>query len=111
MLLLKAAARFLWRCDAYCLMSSHFHLIVRASRESLSGGMHWLNGLYAQRFNRRYGRRGHLFENRFSAHVIESEEHWQESCRYVFDNPVKAGLCEFAGDWPWSGGRLFGDAT
>jgi REP element-mobilizing transposase RayT len=105
---LRAEERFSWRYDAYCLMSSHFHLVVRATRESLSSGMHWLNGIYAQRFNRRHGRSGHLFENRFSARVIESEEHWQESCRYVFDNPVKAGLCEFAADWPWSGGGFLG---
>ncbi len=105
-LVLAAQRRFSWRYDVYCLMSSHFHLIVRASLPSLSKGMHWLNGVYAQRFNRRYGRRGHLFENRFSARVMRDEEHWERSCRYVLENPVAAGLCECASDWPWSGGRF-----
>jgi len=36
--------------------------------------------------------------------VLHDEEHWENACRYVFDNPVKAGLCEKAADWPWSGG-------
>ena len=106
-LVLTAERRFGWSYDVFCLMHNHFHLIVRTPLPLLSQGMHWLNGIYAARFNRRYGRRGHLFENRFSARVMRSEEHWQKSCRYVLENPVKAGLCEFARDWPWSGGRFF----
>jgi putative transposase len=106
-LLTQALARFEWRCDAYCLMTTHFHLVIVTSRSSLSKGMHWLSGLYAQRYNNRHGRRGHLFENRFSAYVVRDEEHWQDTCRYVFDNPVKAGLCEKAADWPWSGGLFW----
>ena len=105
-LVIKTEGRFGWRYDVYCLMSNHFHLVVRSTLPSLSRGMHWLNGIYAQRFNRRYGRRGHLFENRFSSWIMKSEEHWLDTCRYVLENPVKAGLCEFALDWPWSGGRF-----
>ena len=108
-LVLKAEHRFGWRYDVYCLMSSRFHLIIGATLRSLSAGMHWLNGIYAQRFNRRYNRTGHLFENRFSARVVKDENHWVESCRYVLENPVQAGLCEFARDWPWSGGRFLHD--
>jgi REP element-mobilizing transposase RayT len=89
-------------------MSSHFHLLVWAPLERISDGMHWLNGAYAQRFNRRWGRVGHLFQNRFDAWVMRDERHWQNTCRYILENPVKAGLCEFADDWPWSGGRLSG---
>jgi len=103
-LLARTGRRFEWRCDAYCLMTTHFHLVVVSRRASLSAGMHWLSGLHAQRFNRRHDRKGHLFENRFSARVLHDEEHWENACRYVFDNPVKAGLCEKAADWPWSGG-------
>jgi putative transposase len=102
-----AERRFSWRYDVYCLMTSHFHLVVRTPVPRMSQGMHWLSGVYAQRFNRRYGRVGHLFENRFSARVMRDEPHWEKTCRYVIENPVKAGLCEFASDWPWSGGRFF----
>jgi REP element-mobilizing transposase RayT len=68
--------------------------------------MHWLNGTYAQRFNRRWGRVGHVFQNRFDAWVMRDERHWRNTCSYILENPVKAGLCEYAEDWPWSGGRL-----
>jgi REP element-mobilizing transposase RayT len=105
---LAAQRRFDWGYDAYCLMSSHFHLLVRAPLPRISKGMHWLNGTYAQRFNRRWGRTGHLFGDRFNAWVMRDERHWERTCRYILENPVKAQLCEFADDWPWSGGRLSG---
>jgi len=105
-LVLRTEKRFGWIYDAYCLMTTHFHLVLPANLASLSSGMHWLNGIWAQRINRRYGRTGHLFENRFSAWAIRDEEHWRETCRYVLENPVRAGLCESALDWPWSGGRF-----
>ena len=105
-LLVNAQRRFDWTCDAYCLMSSHFHVLTRTTLPNLSRGMHWLNGAYALRFNRRWGRVGHLFQSRFDAWVVRDERHWERTCRYILDNPVKAGLCEFADDWPWSGGRV-----
>jgi putative transposase len=104
-LVAAAESRYGWSYDAYCLMSSHFHLLIRAPLPRISRGMHWLNGVYAQRFNRRWGRVGHLFQERFSAWVMRDERHWQETCRYILDNPVKAGVCAYPEDWPWSGGR------
>jgi REP element-mobilizing transposase RayT len=104
-LVLKAAERWGWEYDVYCLMSTHFHLVIPAPVPAISAAMHWLMGIYAQRINRRHNRTGHLFENRFSAWVIRDEDHWRKTCRYVLENPVKAGLCASALDWPWSGGR------
>src|SRR5438105_14184076 len=66
-LLLQAGLRFSLRYDAWCLMTTHFHAVIAAERLALSAGMHWLKGVYAQRFNQRHERRGHLFENRFAA--------------------------------------------
>jgi len=66
--------------------------------------MHRINGIYAQQFNHRYEHAGHLFEGRYSSRVIESDDHLGEACQYVWNNPVRAGLCERSGDWPWSGG-------
>jgi putative transposase len=103
--LAKAAAGFLWTCHAYCLMTTHYHLLLETSRESLSGGMHRLNGLYAQGFNARHGRRGHLFEQRYEAYVVVDDHHFAAASRYILENPVKAGLCERVEDWHWSGGR------
>lgn len=87
----------------HCLMGTHYHLLVQARREDLSSGMHRLNGIYAQRFNERHGRTGHLFQSRFSASVIASDAHLENAYRYVVENPVRAGLCAVPDEWPWTG--------
>ena len=56
--------RLHWRCLGYCLMTNHYYLLVRTLDPNLSRGMRDLNGVYAQGFNRRYGRDGHLFQGR-----------------------------------------------
>jgi REP element-mobilizing transposase RayT len=81
---------------------THYHLVVEAKCEQMSHAVHRLNGLYAQGFNRRHERRGHLFENRFSSWVIRDEEHLNSTIRYVLENPVRAGLCAEPEAWPWS---------
>jgi REP-associated tyrosine transposase len=93
---------FKWRVHAHCLMGTHYHLIVEASRERLSDGMRKLNGAYARRFNRRHGFKGHLFEERFSSWFVRDEQHFAAAVHYVLDNPVRAGLCQHAGDWQWA---------
>src|SRR5438477_13024570 len=53
-----------WRVLAWCLMDTHLHLIVECALPSLSAGMQRINGVYAQEFNRRHERKGHLFGDR-----------------------------------------------
>jgi putative transposase len=103
--LLYVRDEYFWVLHAYCLLPNHYHLVVETKRAELTGGMHKLNGRYAQRFNRRYDRVGHVFQNRFSSYVIESDEHFLRALEYVHANPVKAGLCSDADTWPWSSGR------
>ena len=92
-----------WRRHAHCLLGTHYHLVIEATRAALSAGMQRLNGVYALRFNRRHGRKGHLFGERFSSYVIRDEAHLAAAVEYVLQNPVKAGLCGDARDWPWAG--------
>jgi putative transposase len=105
-LLGSTALALMWACHAYCLMSTHYHLLLETTQGDLSKGMHRLNGIYAQGFNRRHARKGHLFEERFSSYVIETDEHFEAACRYVLENPVRAALCDHAAQWPWSGGLV-----
>jgi putative transposase len=101
-LLSSVVDEFGWRAHAHCLMGTHYHLIVEASQARLSDGMQRLNGVYAIRFNRRYGLKGHLFEGRFTSYVLRDEQHFAAAIRYVLENPVRAGLCEAPGDWRWA---------
>lgn len=83
-------------------MGNHFHLLIDGARDDLSNGMRYLNGVYAQRFNRRYKLTGHLFQDRFYADLVETDWHLLESGRYIALNPVRAGLCASASEWRWS---------
>ena len=94
-----------WRCKSYCLMGSHYHLIVQTPFPNLSLGMQQLNGRYAQNFNGRHRRHGHLFGGRFYSLLIESDSHMFAALRYVARNPVEAGLCSNAAEWRWSSFR------
>lgn len=104
-LLADVVARQQWHTYAFCLLGTHYHLIVSTTRARLSKGLHRLNAIYAQNFNRRHSRRGHLFGDRFASWVIDEDEHLAAACLYVLENPVRAGLCERAEDWRWSGVR------
>ena len=104
-LLADVVGRHEWTIHVFCLMTNHYHLVVEALRDDLSDGFHRLNGVYAQTFNRNYGRRGHLFGDRFWCSQIEDDRELTAVCRYVLANPIRAGLCRAAHEWPWSRSR------
>jgi REP-associated tyrosine transposase len=101
----RTVRRYGWSCLAYCQMTTHYHLVVRIRRENLALGMQYLNGRYGQAFNHRHDRKGHLFGGRYSARLIESEQYLANACRYVWENPVRAGIRRHPRDWPWSSYR------
>lgn len=103
--LADAIGRYGWRLHAYVLMGNHYHLLVETPEPNLSVGMHRLNAIYSQQFNRRHERVGHLLQGRFKGILIEKERHLLEVVRYVVLNPVRAGLVPTASDWPWSSFR------
>jgi REP-associated tyrosine transposase len=94
-----------WRCHAYCLMGNHYHLLVETPEETISRGMQILNGRYARDFNWKYGLKGHLFERRFHAELVEDHAYLLEVSRYIVLNPVRAGICAGPESWPWSSYR------
>lgn len=97
--------RFNWRCHAWCQMGNHYHLVVETAEANLSRGMRQLNGVYTQAVNRRHGRIGHVFQGRYKAILVEADAYLVELSRYVVLNPVRAGLCGDAREWPWSSHR------
>ncbi len=101
----RAVARHELGCLGYCLMTNHYHLLVRTPDGRLSTAMRELNGRYAFRFNRRNERDAHLFKNRFGAVLQESHEQFLRSVRYVARNPLEKGLCARPEEWRWSSHR------
>lgn len=101
----EAVRRFRWSCRAYCLLSTHYHLLFLTPQADLAAGMQYLNGRFAQWANWRRRERGHLFEGRYKSVLVESESHNLEAHRYIAMNPVRAGLVPSPEDWPWSSVR------
>ena len=94
-----------WVLHAYVLMPNHYHLLVETPDPTLSEGMRQLNGVYTQDFNRKYKRAGHLCQGRFKGILVSETNHLVELLRYVVLNPVRARLCQHAGQWAWSNYR------
>jgi len=83
-------------------MSNHVHLVLRPEREdSMAVLLRCVHARYAQRFNRRWGRSGHLWQNRYYSSPLE-RGHALNALRYVDLNPVRAGLVASARQWRWS---------
>jgi putative transposase len=99
--------RLRFRLLAYCLMSNHVHLVLRSGDVPLSRIMGPLLSSYAQWFNRRHERTGHLFQDRYKAFLVQEGRYFVSLVRYVHRNPVQAKLVTDARDYPWSSDRFF----
>lgn len=89
-------------CFGWSLMPNHWHGVLRCPPDGLSRFMKHLNHRYALRFDRRWGRTAHVFDNRFGAVLQETEEQLLWTLRYVVRNPVDAGLCGSPFDAQWT---------
>jgi REP element-mobilizing transposase RayT len=106
-LLADSCGRHHARVFAYCLMPNHVHLALQTGPVPVSRVVHAVHSRYAQHFNRRYDRSGHLFQGRFRALVIDREAYLLEVVRYIHRNPVKARLAARPEDFPWSSHRSY----
>jgi putative transposase len=104
-LLSDVVERYRWIVHAYCLMRNHYHLLAETPWANLCSGMRQLNGLYAQLFNLRHGREGHLFQGRYKSFIVEKDSYLLELCRYIVLNPVRAVIVSSPEQWPWSSYR------
>lgn len=101
-LLAEACRESKTRIWAYCLMPNHVHLVaVPAHVDGLRASFAWTHQRYASAVNERHEWRGHLWQERYYSFPMD-EPHLLAAVRYVERNPVAAGLCPHAADWPWS---------
>ena len=85
-----------------CVMPNHYHLVLRTRRPNLSAAIGHLNGCYAQWWNKRHARLGHIYQGRFKAQIVEACTYLLRLCRYVLMNPVRSRLVSHPGHWKWS---------
>lgn len=101
--LLKATGRFECFVHAYVLMTNHVHLLMSPRHSSGIGKvMQSVGREYVPFFNDRYQRTGALWEGRYRATVIDTDEYLFTCCRYIEENPVRAGMVDHPSRYPWS---------
>jgi REP element-mobilizing transposase RayT len=100
--LARVATRHGWEVFAWCVMTTHYHVVLRTPEGGFSAGFQSLNGNHARRTNRRHERVAHLFKNRPFAKRVASDAHLVAAILYAVRNPVAAGICERASQWPFS---------
>ncbi len=93
-----------WRLHAYVLMRNHYHLALETPEPNLVEGMHWLQSTWATRFNRFRQERGHLFQGRYQALLVEDAAVLGKVVDYIHLNPVRAKIvpAEQVRSYRWS---------
>jgi len=96
------------QCSVYAwvLMDNHIHLLFKSGKLGISSVMRKLLTWYAQYFNRRHGRTGHLFENRYKSILCDEDNYLLALVRYIHLNPVRANIVatiEELDHYPWTG--------
>jgi putative transposase len=88
----------------FCLMSNHWHLVVRPRRDrDLAGYLSWLTNTHVKRYRAHYPRTsGHLYQGRYKSFAVEEDAYLLTLLRYVEANPLRAKMVRQAEDWPWS---------
>ncbi|QEK11505.1 transposase [Crassaminicella thermophila] len=86
-LIKKYILKFQFKVYAYCLMDNHGHLIIDVNGGDISRIMHSINFSYAQYYNRKYKRHGHVFQDRFKSRIVNDDKYLIVLSAYIHNNP------------------------
>ncbi len=102
LLLQEGVERFGHKIHAFCFMSNHIHLAVQTSQESISKVVQNFAFRYSSYINRRYSRKGHVFQGRFKSILLNENGFLKRLIRYIHLNPLRVGLVKNALSYRWS---------
>jgi REP element-mobilizing transposase RayT len=97
--------KYNWICHAYCLMGTHYHILLETPDANMVPGMKQLNQFYSQFYNWKYQRAGPVLQGRYKAWLVEKEEKFLDNSRYIVNNPAEAKMVQHPSEWPWSSFR------
>jgi putative transposase len=103
----SATQRYDARIHAYCMMDTHYHLLVETPSGNLPQIMRHINGAYTTYFNIKRDRSGHLFQGRYQAILVDIDEYAKELSRYIHLNPVRAKIVETPENYYWSSYKFY----
>jgi REP element-mobilizing transposase RayT len=101
-LLQETAELFNINVAAYCLMPTHYHLMVQSPDANLSRCMRHINGVYTQKYNMGHGCDGTLFRGRYKSILVDADSYLLQLVRYIHRNPLEAGLVKRLDQYAWS---------
>ena len=101
-LLLESSEIWNVRIGAYCLLPTHYHVLLQTPDANLSRFMRHLNGVYTQRFNRSHQCDGQLFRGRYKSILVDADSYLLELVRYIHRNPLRAGSVGKLDAYNWS---------
>ncbi len=87
---------------AYCLMGNHVHLLLKEGKDPLGTMTRRICGSYVLWYNKKYNRIGYLFQDRFKSEPVEDDKYFLTVLRYIFQNPIKAGIVTHIENYSWS---------
>jgi len=90
--LFEACEKCGWILEGHCVMTNHFHLVIRTPQGNLSYGMKWLQATFANRYHRFHKVHGKLFQGRFKSLIVEEDGYLGALQHYVHLNPVRARM-------------------
>lgn len=102
-----ARQRFTFKIHAFCLMTSHFHLELQVADVPLPKIMQCIAQRYVQWFNWRHHKTGHLFERRYKAILVDTDEYLKELAAYIHLNPVRSRIVKTPEKYKWSSHQAF----
>ncbi len=101
-ILWKYKSKFRVKVYAYCLMPNHVHLLINPIKPgTLKHIMHRINLSYAQYYNFKYNKCGHLWQNRYKSFLVQNDEYLINIISYIEYNPIRANICKRAEDYSW----------
>jgi REP element-mobilizing transposase RayT len=98
----RAVGRPGWDLLSFVVLSNHLHLLLNTPRPNPGRGMQAFLSAYARWWGRRRRRRGHLFQGRYKAELIEDDSDYWTVSRYIHLNPFRARPVERPDQWAWS---------
>jgi putative transposase len=105
--IVRATARRGVSVHSFALMKTHYHLIATPPAEGvLAQTMQEIDQRYTRYFNRRYGRIGTIWNERYSAILLDNERYWYNCMRYVELNPLAAHIVSTPEAYRWSSYRV-----